>query len=740
MEGIWRILNGRVISKVAILCCMLPVFALSQCQPNTGQPLDFQPFGNFGLAGQRLWAFTFTPTGGTPPYQFSLASGATPIPGFQVGTYPDVPSFIGPGQGSLFGIAPSGIATETPFATSIEVTDCAGKTVAHPVSFGFTPVEFTVQYLPSQISEGQTFSIPISGVGGTPPYSIHLFSGSLPTGVTFNTAASSLEGTPALGTSGQYNFALEITDARGSNFVAGYTLNIIRLRLLSPRLITTKAGQPFTAPLNIENGTPPYHFKLDLDSSVPPGVSIDPNVGIVGTPTYVSNLIYGVSVDVTDSAPIPNTAVFRFSIFTTGNSPIPLTLLPRYGSDQLFPDATRATFYNDYAQYSGGVPPWSCTLSPGSPPLPPGMIFFDSSAQDTGTAPAGCYLFGSTLGVGTYSFSVRITDSAGNFGDFPATWHVSPLGIWNRFPGYPPQSLILNHASAAPLLVSGGTRPYTITPERPFPVGLSVSPTDPTATLSGTPLEDSDMPFDARIQDAAGNTLLSETFVHLLAPPPSLALFIANGPLPAATTGNLYQANLDVSGPVFLAPFAVSLLADPRGPNPTRSTLPAGLSLETTGFNNFGDPQTVAAIFGTPTEAGDFAYLLKIVDASGNIGQREITLHVAQAGKSTDVSNLVQITTTPFTYDRRTRIYSGVVTIKNISSAAINGPLSTVLASLTPGVTALNASGTVASGPFYTWSNLPLEPGASATFSVQFADPSQTRIGFIPKTYSGQPQ
>jgi hypothetical protein len=79
MEGIWRILNGRVISKVAILCCMLPVFALSQCQPNTGQPLDFQPFGNFGLAGQRLWAFTFTPTGGTPPYQFSLASGATPL-------------------------------------------------------------------------------------------------------------------------------------------------------------------------------------------------------------------------------------------------------------------------------------------------------------------------------------------------------------------------------------------------------------------------------------------------------------------------------------------------------------------------------------------------------------------------------------------------------------------------------------------------------------------------------------
>jgi hypothetical protein len=597
-----------------------------------------------------------------------------------------------------------------------------------------------VQYLPSQISEGQTFSIPISGVGGTPPYSIHLFSGSLPTGVTFNTAASSLEGTPALGTSGQYNFALEITDARGSNFVAGYGLNVIRLRLLSPRLITAIGGQAFSTPLNIANGTPPYHFKLDLDSSVPPGVHIDPNVGIVGTPTYVTNSVYGISVDVTDSAPIPNTAVFRFNLFTAGKSPVPLVLAPRYGSDELFPDGTRATFYSDFAEYSGGVPPWSCTLSPGSPPLPDAMSLSDFNALDTRAEPVGCNLTGSAFSIGTYSFSVRATDSVGNFGDFPATWHVSPLAIWNRFPGYQSQRLVLNQTSAAPLLISGGTRPYTITPARPFPVGLSISPADPTATLAGIPREDGDMPFDARIQDAAGNALLSEAFAHLLAPPGSLALFVTFGPLPAATTGNLYQANLDVSGPVFLAPFAVTLLADPRGPNPTRSTLPAGLSLVTTGFNNFGDPQTVAAIFGTPTEAGDFAYLLKIVDASGNIGQREITLHVAQAGQSTDVSNLVQITTTPFTYDRRTRIYSGVVTIKNISSAAINGPLSTVLASLTPGVTALNASGTVASGPFYTWSNLPLEPGASAMFSVQFADPSQTRIGFIPKTYSGQPQ
>jgi len=60
-----------------------------------------------------------------------------------------------------------------------------------------------------------------------------------------------------------------------------------------------------------------------------------------------------------------------------------------------------------------------------------------------------------------------------------------------------------------------------------------------------------------------------------------------------------------------------------------------------------------------------------------------------------------------------------------------------VLTGLTAGVTALNATGSTASGPYYTFDLLPLPPGQSATFGVGFSDPSNVRIGFTPKTYSG---
>ena len=247
------------------------------------------------------------------------------------------------------------------------------------------------------------------------------------------------------------------------------------------------------------------------------------------------------------------------------------------------------------------------------------------------------------------------------------------------------------------------------------------------------------MPLDFQVRDSVGNTLINESFLSALAAPGNLTLLISYGPEPAATTGQHYAINLDVTGPVHNPPYAVTLLADPTGPQPSRTTLPAGLSLVTP-FSTPNDTNAVAQIQGTPTEAGDFSYLLSIQDAAGNVGQRQISMHVAAAGTATDVSANVKITTSAFVYSRLTKIFSGTVTVSNTSAITLNGPLSVVLTGLTAGVTALNATGSTASGPYYTFDLLPLLPGQSATFGVGFSDPSNARIGFTPKTYSGAMQ
>jgi len=58
---------------------------------------------------------------------------------------------------------------------------------------------------------------------------------------------------------------------------------------------------------------------------------------------------------------------------------------------------------------------------------------------------------------------------------------------------------------------------------------------------------------------------------------------------------------------------------------------------------------------------------------------------------------------------------------------------------MSAGVTAVNASGLQpGQGYFYTLPGSgPLTPGQAASFAVQFTNPSNARISFVPKVYSG---
>ena len=149
------------------------------------------------------------------------------------------------------------------------------------------------------------------------------------------------------------------------------------------------------------------------------GLLIDPSCAVKGTPTYELNSVWGFSIDVSDSAPVPNRAVFRFDARVMGASPQPLTLTPRYESVELIPTATRGEYYQDQAAVAGGVPPWTCAPAPGSS-LPSGVSLFNLSMVDSLQDYEGCYLVGSVFATGDYSFTLRVTDSVGNIRRFPS--------------------------------------------------------------------------------------------------------------------------------------------------------------------------------------------------------------------------------------------------------------------------------------------------------------------------------
>ena len=96
-----------------------------------------------------------------------------------------------------------------------------------------------------------------------------------------------------------------------------------------------------------------------------------------------------------------------------------------------------------------------------------------------------------------------------------------------------------------------------------------------------------------------------------------------------------------------------------------------------------------------------------------------------------DASSLVSFTQSAITYDSATKLYDQTVTVTNISSAAIKGPISLLVEDLSAGATLVNAKGATTCddpGTPYVAKGSPLAAGQTDTFVLHFADPSQQGI------------
>ncbi len=170
-------------------------------------------------AGQTL-QLTKTVSGGTgvPAMWLLSAAGPTPISGagdtgalpVDPGTY-DLTESVGP-DGYTAGAWDCGDA-EMPTASSVVVPE--GEDVVCEIinSAGTPPFRASC---PSPIYVvGTPYSSFVTVVGGVPPYTFTLLSGSLPTGLSLNASTGELSGTPSA--DGPFSFVIRVTDDNGDH-------------------------------------------------------------------------------------------------------------------------------------------------------------------------------------------------------------------------------------------------------------------------------------------------------------------------------------------------------------------------------------------------------------------------------------------------------------------------------------------------------------------------------------------
>lgn len=256
------------------------------------------------------------------------------------------------------------------------------------------------------------------------------------------------------------------------------------------------------------------------------------------------------------------------------------------------PDGVLGVVYNQVITASGGTAPYTFTVIAGA--LPPGLTL-----SNTGN------LTGIPTTPGSFSFTVRATDSVGCPGTRIYTLIVNPVGCptITISPATIPAANAGTPYGPVTLTASGGTAPYTFSiTAGALPAGVTLSPS---GVISGTPTQSGSFTVTITATDAA-SCRGSRIYSAIVNCP---VIIISPATIPSAVSGAPYALALTASGGT--APYTFAR---------TSGALPPGLTLSPTGL-----------ISGIATTTGNFNFSVTVTDATGCQGVRSYTMAVAQA-------------------------------------------------------------------------------------------------------------
>jgi len=334
----------------------------------------------------------------------------------------------------------------------------------------------------------------------------------------------------------------------------------------------------------------------------------------------------------------------------------------------VLPAITASNAYSQTISATGGVAPYSFTITSGT--LPAGLIL----------APNGV-LSGTPTVAGPYSFTVTATDGSASPGPYSTLRSYSGTVAAPTIAITPGVLTAVNAGTAysQQLTSSGGSSPYAYAvTSGSLPAGITLSAS---GLLSGMPTASGS--FNFTVQAADAHAFTGTQGYTLAVSSPTLVLNLATLPNPVAETP--YSASIVASGGT--APYTYSV---------SSGALPAGLSLNT----------ATGVLSGSATAAGVFTFSLRATDSSTGVGApfSVTTSYTITVGAPT-----ISVTPATLPAANAATAYS-----QQLTASGGSAPYAyTVTSGSLPAGIALSASGLLSGTP---------TAGGSFTFTVQAAD------------------
>jgi hypothetical protein len=496
-------------------------------------------------------------TGGRAPLSFRVASGSLPS-GLRL-----------EGDSVLGTPTASGTASFT-----VEVQDrndrAASASFQLSVRDGLT---VTSSALPDAYTD-TAYAHSLSAAGGQPPYTWALVQGSLPSGLRLLDSGA-LSGTSS--TSGTASFTVRVTDADRHTDTRSVSLTTYPPPALAAVPSQSRyVGDNVVLPFSASGGKAPFRFTAS--GSLPPGLSLAEEGLLHGSPSQAGVFTFDVIAREANGRPVSRSVSF------TVHAPPSITTTS-------VPDGDLGRAYNTRLSVSGGRGPLAWSVISGA--LPPGLSLA-SDGTVSGTP--------SSVGVGPFIFTVRVTDEGGRTDS-----RILSLSVFAQ-PSITPSALpdaYQGQSYFGGFSASGGRGPLTWSVDSgALPLGLSL--TTDSGVLGGTAAPNaSTATFTVRVTDSDQRSS-TRTF--------SIAVY----PLPVLS-GPAVELTAHVSHP-FSAQYAVTGGKPPYAFS-TSSPLPSWLTLSSSGV-----------LSGTPPSTGSTSGQVRVSDANGRTHLRDFVLTVRAPG------------------------------------------------------------------------------------------------------------
>jgi uncharacterized repeat protein (TIGR01451 family) len=459
------------------------------------------PGGTVGVAySQQLAA-----SGGVAPYSWSVEGGSLP---------------------AGLSLSAAGVLSGTPtaagaFAFTVEAADSESPAVSGTQALTLTvspaPVVVSTTSVPGG-TVGAAYSQQLSASGGVAPYSWSVEGGSLPAGLSLS-AAGVLSGTPSA--AGSFTFTVEAADSETPAALTGsqsltLTVNPAPVVISTTSLPAGTAGAAYSQSLLATGGVPPYAWSVE-GGSLPAGLSLSAAGVLSGTPTAPGSFTF--TVEAADSE--TPTALTGSQSLTLTVNPAPVAALAV--STASLPGGTQNTAYSQSLSATGGVTPYAWSVAKGS--LPAGL-----------TLSKGGIITGTPQTAGTFTFTVKVTDSAK-----PAVSATRQLSI----------TIVADEANLAVSVTgpgsakAGASVTYTLTVTNKGPVAASrVSVTLDTTGLTGVKASTGGTTKSAAV---LGVTLTASSWSVASLAPGQVVTFTITGTVPAKGINSVIAAGTALS-------------------------------------------------------------------------------------------------------------------------------------------------------------------------------------------------